>query len=412
MKLLVNVDCLHAPLTGIGHYARNLLSELTASADISDVQAIRASGWASAEELAQMLAPVASKEVPGIVPEIVPEIEPSRVPNRSFKQITLNGLREVAKRVPYARNVKRHIQNRLAMAREAELAGYIYWEPNYNLLPISNTAVTTVHDLSHIHYPEFHPKERVELLNAHLANSIARAKKVVTVSEFTRAEVARNFGIPEAQLTVVSPAASSEFRPYSDEECRAVRLHYQLPEQFILSVGTLEPRKNLLGLIAAYSQLPADYRNHFPLVLVGGKGWHTGAISDAIAKLPSQQIRRLGYVPQSDLPKLLSAASVMAYPSFYEGFGMPLLESMAAGTPVLTSNCSSMPEVSGGASVLIEPTQVDSITQGLLDLLGSESLQQSCRGKGLQNVQRYSWASSAQTLLKVLHDCEQSRHET
>ena len=400
MKLLVNVDCLHAPLTGIGHYARNLLSELTACADISDVQAIRASGWASAEELAQMLAPVSSKEVPGAVP------------NTSFRQKSLNGLREVAKRVPYARNVKRHLQNRIAMAREAELAGYIYWEPNYNLLPINNAAVTTVHDLSHIHYPEFHPKERVELLNAHLGHSIARAKKVVTVSEFTRAEVARNFGIPEAQITVVSPAASAEFRPYSEDECQAVRLHYKLPEQFILSVGTLEPRKNLLGLIEAYSQLPADYRNNFPLVLVGGKGWHTGAISDAMEKLPSQQIRRLGYVPQSDLPKLLSAASVMAYPSFYEGFGMPLLEAMAAGTPVLTSNCSSMPEVSGGASVLIEPTDVGSITQGLLDLLGSESRQESCRRKGLQNVQRYSWTSSAQTLVKVLHDCEQSRHET
>jgi len=399
MKLLVNVDCLHAPLTGIGHYARNLLIELMASSEVSDVQAIRASGWASAEELAQLLAPVAIDETPGVIPD------------RSFRQKGLSGLRQVAKRVPYARNLKRHLQNRLAMAREAELAAYVYWEPNYNLLPINNTAVTTVHDLSHIHYPEFHPKERVELLNAHLANSIAKAKKVVTVSEFTRSEVAQNFGIPESQLAVVSPAASPEFRPYTDEECRAVRLHYRLPEQFILSVGTLEPRKNLLGLIEAYSQLPADYRNNFPLVLVGGKGWHAGPISEALAKLPAQQVYRLGYVPQSDLPKLLSAATLMAYPSFYEGFGMPLLESMAAGTPVLTSSCSSMPEVSGGASVLVEPTQVESISEGLLKLLGSESLQQSCRGKGLQNVSRYSWASSAQGLLQVLHECERACHE-
>jgi len=400
MKLLVNVDCLHAPLTGIGHYARNLLSELRECGGLNDVQAIRASGWASRDELEQMLAPVALS------------VDPGAVPANGFRQASLNGLRSVAKRVPYARSVKRHLQNRIAQAREAELAEYIYWEPNYNLLPINNRAVTTVHDLSHIHYPEFHPKERVDLLNAHLSKSLERAHKVVTVSEFTREEVARSFGVPEEKLAVVSPAASAEFRPYSSLESRAVLLHYQLPEQYILSLGTLEPRKNLLGLIAAYAQLPVDYRNDYPLVLVGGKGWHTSAISEALGKLPAHQVRRLGYVPQTDLPKLVAAASVMAYPSFYEGFGMPVLEAMAAGTPVLTSNCSSMPEVSGGASILVEPTEADSISEGLLSLLSNRSLQESCREKGLLNAQRYSWSGSAQALFGVLRECERSRNES
>jgi len=122
-------------------------------------------------------------------------------------------------------------------------------------------------------------------------------------------------------------------------------------------------------------------------------------------------VRRLGYVPQADLPKLVAAASVMAYPSFYEGFGMPVLEAMAAGTPVLTSNCSSMPEVSGGASILVEPTETESISAGLLSLLSSDTLQQSCREKGLANAKRYSWAGSAQALFDVLRECERGQHE-
>ncbi len=399
MKLIVNIDCLTPPLTGIGHYAHNLLRALQEEPSVEDIQAIRASGWASGEELAQLLYPSESQGGG----------ELSRA--RQWKAKGIAGLRSVAKRVPYARTLKRQLQNRLALAREAELAGYIYWEPNYNLLPIANPSLTTVHDLSHIHYPAFHPKERVDLLNEHLPRSIERAKHVFTVSEFTRGEVARHFGLAEEQMTVVTPAASADFRPYGQGECEEVRVRYALPEQFIISVATLEPRKNLLGLIRAFSQLPEEYRNTYPLVLVGGKGWHTGEITEALDKLPGRQLVRLGYVSQADLPKIISAATLMAYPSFYEGFGMPVLEAMAAGTPVLTSNCSSMPEVSGGASILIDPNETDSIAGGLTELLESADLRERCREAGLQNAERYAWSRSAENLIATLQGCHQGRYD-
>jgi alpha-1,3-rhamnosyl/mannosyltransferase len=188
-------------------------------------------------------------------------------------------------------------------------------------------------------------------------------------------------------------------------------MRYALPEHYLVSVATLEPRKNLLGLIKAYSQLPEDYRNAYPLVLVGGKGWHTGEITTALAKLPERQLVRLGYVSQADLPKIISAASVMAYPSFYEGFGMPVLEAMAAGTPVLTSDCSSMPEVSGGAAVLIDPTECDSIAEGLRNLLDCAALRERCREKGLLNATRYSWQQSSERLIGALQNCHQGRYD-
>ena len=401
MKLLVNVDCLQAPLTGIGHYARNLLRELSEESRIEDIQAVRASGWASPEELSRMLAPHSENDSVGNVGG--GEAESGFTGSIQRKSVGI--IRDVVKRIPYARALKRQLQSRVAQARENELAAYLYWEPNYNLLPIGNTALTTVHDLSHIHYPEFHPKERVDMLNNHLPDSIARAKKVITVSEFTRGEVSRHFGIAEEQILVVPPAASAEFKPYDEPQCEWVRQHYQLPSNYILSVGTLEPRKNLLGLIQAFSRLPSDYRDAYPLVLVGGKGWHTGAITEALATLPEQQVFRLGYVSQYNLPKLVAAATVMAYPSYYEGFGMPVLEAMAAGTPVLTSSCSSMPEVSGGASILIEPTEVASITEGLRQLLDNESLRNRCREEGLINATRYSWQSSAEKLLAGFQQC-------
>jgi glycosyltransferase involved in cell wall biosynthesis len=391
MKLIVNVDCLQAPLAGIGQYTQNLVRELCINPQVIDVQGVRATGWIDGERLQQMLQPSHSvAKATNTVESIYP-----------LHMRAMTSLRSLASQIPGARRAKRALQERVALARGSELSDYLYWEPNYNLLPLSNRAMTTVHDLSHIRHPEHHPKERVEILTRYLPDSINRSEKIFTVSEFSRSEVQDHFNIPDDRLVVVSPAASSEYRPYSQSECAAVRTRYALPADYILSVGTLEPRKNLLGLVEAYSRLPDGYRDNYPLVLVGGRGWHTAAIVSALSKLKGHQLINLGYVPQLDLPKIVAAATVLAYPSFYEGFGMPVLEAMAVGTPVLTSNCASMPEVSGGAAVLVEPSRIDDISDGLMRLLDDEVLRQQCSNKGLAAAKRYSWNESAKRLVSA-----------
>lgn len=391
MKLIVNVDCLQAPLAGIGQYTQNLVRELCANSQIEDVQGVRATGWVDGERLRQMLQPSqGAAKTTNTIESIYP-----------LHRRAMTSLRSLASQIPGARRAKRVLQERVALARSGELSDYLYWEPNYNLLPLSNRAMTTVHDLSHIRHPEHHPKERVEILTKYLPESIDRSEKIFTVSEFSRSEVQDHFNVSDDRLVVVSPAASSEYRRYSLAECEAVRIRYALPADYILSVGTLEPRKNLLGLVKAYSRLPEGYRDSYPLVLVGGRGWHTAAIVSALSKLKTHQLITLGYVPQLDLPKIVAAATLLAYPSFYEGFGMPVLEAMAVGTPVLTSNCASMPEVSGGATVLVEPSRVDEIGDGLIRLLDDEELRQQCSAKGLEAAKRYSWNQSAQRLISA-----------
>ena len=384
MKLIVNVDCLYTPLTGIGRYTQNLLTELLNSPAIIDIKGVTATGWLEREQLRQLV------------------LEDITAASHTAQSSGIERLRRILKVVPGARVAKRLLQERIALNKSRALSEYLYWEPNFNLLPLKNTALTTVHDLSYIRYPQYHPKERVSLLGKLLPASIERAQRVVAVSEFTRDELQQYFAIDPQKIVVVSPAAAPEFVPYSHADCEQLRQRYSLPENYLLSVGTIEPRKNLLGLITAFAALPVDYRDAYPLVLAGAMGWHTEAIMEALAKLEKHQVIMLGYVPQSDLPKLVAAATVMAYPSFYEGFGMPVVEAMAAGTPVLTSNRSALPEVSNGAAVLVDPSDNGAIAEGLLQLLKDDSLRLQCRERGFLSAQRYSWKHSASQLHEAL----------
>jgi len=383
MKLIVNIDCLQTPLTGIGRYTQNLLRLLLVSEAITDIKGVAASGWLDREQLSQLV------------------LEDSAVAYSPQPSAT-DHVRRLLKALPGARSAKRLWQGRIAQRNSKVLADYLYWEPNFNLLPLDNTALTTVHDLSYIHYPQYHPKERVSLLHKLLPVSIERAQRVIAVSEFTRDELLRHFAVAPQKIVVISPAAAEEYRPYSNGECEQLRQRYSLPVNYVLSVGTIEPRKNLLGLVTAFAALPADYRDAFPLVLVGAMGWHTEAIMAALAKLEGHQLIMLGYIPQSDLPMLVAAATVMAYPSFYEGFGMPVVEAMAAGTPVLASNCSALSEVSDGAAVLVDPNDDNAIAEGLQQLLSDESLRRQCRDRGLLSARRYCWQLSAGQLHDAL----------
>jgi len=274
-------------------------------------------------------------------------------------------------------------------------------------LPLDNPAITTLCDISHVRHPEFHPPGRVALLEALLPDVLRRSARIVTISEFTRRELAEHYALSESDISIVPPAVSADFFPRSGQQCASVRERYQLPQQFVLSLGTLEPRKNLVGLIEAYRQLPASLRDQYPLVIAGGSGWQSQSLELSLRGLPAHQVIRTGYVDQCDLPVLLAAATLMAYPSFYEGFGMPVLEAMASGVPVLTSQASAMSQLCAGAAVLVDPHSAESIAAGLEGILVSPEDRQQKRGAGLLVAANYRWSGSAAVLRDVFAEVVQ-----
>ena len=181
-----------------------------------------------------------------------------------------------------------------------------------------------------------------------------------------------------------------------------VRAAYHLPPAFILFVGSLEPRKNIPRLLAAYARLKTTLKNEVHLVIVGGQGWLNDDVHATIQKLDLRsRVHCLGYVNEEDLPVLYSLATVFAYPSLYEGFGLPIVEAMQCGAPVLTSNVSALPEVAGNAALLVSPTNIDEIASGLTRLLEQAELRQEFRLRGYQRVQDFSWERCARETLAV-----------
>jgi glycosyltransferase involved in cell wall biosynthesis len=388
MNIAVNIHCLHPPLTGIGHYARNLMLQLLVHPEVDNLVGVSNAGWHSREEVAELVHGVQGIEPAALLPA-VPGL-----------------LRRIAGRLPGAGRLRARFNHQRQGSARRRHQNYVYWEPNYLLLPIANPAVVTVHDLSHLRYPQFHPQSRLQELRL-LPDSLRRARKLVTVSEFSRGELADLCAIEPADVAVVPPAISPQFCPEGDAAVAQLRQAYPLPEQFVLFAGTIEPRKNLPRLLRAYCNLPMDLQNDFKLVLAGGDGWHADEFEAVYSGLDTRNVIRLGYVRQEYLPALFRAASVLAYPSIYEGFGMPVLEAMASGTPVLTANAASMPEVAGGAALLADPLSSEDIGAALQQLLHSDSLREELRVRGLAVAAGYSWERSAQALLRCFKEAGQ-----
>ncbi|MCG8611394.1 MAG: glycosyltransferase family 4 protein [Pseudomonadales bacterium] len=389
MKLVVNVSCLQGPLTGIGYYTLNLLKELYQAPHIQDIQGISTTQCYTMDELWQRLCEL----------EHNCGAEPGRSPSQPS-----GTMRRYVAAIPGARQMRHRVMAVKARRRAAQYCDYVYWEPNYLLLPLAGTAVTTVHDLSHIRFPQYHPVDRVRLMEKQLMQSLRTAAKVITVSEFSKSEIINLLDVPEEVISVVPPAVADVFRTTWPKKVQSqVRERYGLPKQFILSVGTLEPRKNLLGLLNAFASLPESLQKAFPLIIAGADGWRMNGFEKLISKLEARGgLIRLGYVCSGDLPVLYSLAELVAYPSFYEGFGMPVAEAMAAGTCVLTSNQASMPEVAAGAAELVDPYDVESIAFGLERVLSDSALNQSLAARGKQYAEAYTWSSSASNLIHAL----------
>jgi alpha-1,3-rhamnosyl/mannosyltransferase len=269
----------------------------------------------------------------------------------------------------------------------------IYHEPGYILMPFEGNAVTTVHDLSHLRFPQHHPKERVIHLEKNLQRTVQTAKGIITVSLFTKRELVELMGVDAARVTAIPLGVDESFRPRTKQELQPVLRGYRLVVgEYLLSVGTLEPRKNIGSLLDAYLKLDNKLRQRFPLVLVGAIGWKSGALVERIADLERRgQVRRLDYVPACDLPFLYAGAQSFVYPSIYEGFGLPPLEAMASGVPTLVSECASLPEVVGDAGLYAEPGDTDALSRRLERLLSDDAWRDRAREMSLERAKLFSW---------------------
>jgi glycosyltransferase involved in cell wall biosynthesis len=264
------------------------------------------------------------------------------------------------------------------------------------LLPLRSVpTVLTIHDLIFRHLPQHHKPLNRWYLNLTVPLYCRRASRIIAISEYTRRDLIAAYGVPPEKITVVYEAAAPRYRLQSPQAVAAVRARYGLPDRYLLFVGTIEPRKNLPRLLAAFETIHAEGLSD-GLVIVGRRGWLYG---DFFARLERSPVRDAvllpGYVPDEDLPAVYAGAQALVFPSLYEGFGLPVLEAMACGTPVACSNTSSIPEVGGGAALYFDPTDTQKITASVRRLLREVELRDSLRARGLAWAARFSWDLAA-----------------
>jgi glycosyltransferase involved in cell wall biosynthesis len=283
----------------------------------------------------------------------------------------------------------------------------------YNAPPLCPCpTVVTIHDISFEHYPQFFsPRDRL-ILKTLVPLSARRARRIITVSEHAKGEIMACYDITADKIAVTYEAAGEQFRPITNPTAlQTVRTKYGIPDgPFILALGNLQPRKNIRRLVEAFARLDLSQRKvqsllQSTLVIAGKAQWRESEIFQSVRDRGLEDAVILpGYVDDADLPALYSAATVFVYPSLYEGFGLPPLEAMACGTPVISSNAASLPEVVSDAALTIDPTDIDALAQALVEVLSSPERQEDLRQRGLRRVAQFSWDRCAAETLSVYRE--------
>ncbi|WP_151635788.1 glycosyltransferase family 4 protein [Noviherbaspirillum aerium] len=369
VRVGINAVPLLGPLTGVGQYTYRLISEMQ---HLLDPQPWLFYGTDWGQDL-RTAAPPAARRINDAIKRFVPN---PLVLTRMLKQLRFS-----------------------SGAREHGIT--LYHEPAYLALRYRGPTVVTVHDISWIRYPETHPAERVREMNRVMPSVLRRADHIVVDSEFVRQEVIDHYGLAAERVSTILLGVAPEFRPMNASG--AVLSQYGLRYgQYILAVGTLEPRKNLLSVIAAFSRLPDGVRWQMPLVIVGMDGWGMEKFSTGLQQMIARgEVVLTGYVAQAELPALYSGARMFVYPSIYEGFGLPPLEAMACGTPVIASNRASLPEVVGDAGLLVEPLDDDAIRRHMQELLENDELHARLAQAGRERAASFTWRRFALQTLDV-----------
>jgi alpha-1,3-rhamnosyl/mannosyltransferase len=367
VRLILSVDALTPQLSGIGRYANELATRLPDLAGVEAVRFYRNRQWVP--DPSSLLTPLA---------------------------LHVSRKRKPGLRIKWPAWVK-------AAHWRQQCRGQVFHSPNYFLPPCSDIGVATIHDLSVFKFPETHPAERIKQFEREFAQTVARAARLITDSESTRQELIAFLGCAETRVTAIPLGVDARFQPMAWAKGVGVLARYGLqPDGYTLCVSTLEPRKKIDTLLHAYARLPIALRQAHPLVLVGGAGWLSDVLQAQIKQGENQGwLRYLGFVPEADLPALYSGAGLFVYPSIYEGFGLPVLEAMASGVPVITSNRTSLPEVSQGAALLLEPDDVVALSKGMEMAWLDQAWRSAARASGLGVAQRYTWDQCAQQTLDL-----------
>lgn len=370
LKIAISTASLRQPLTGLGHYTLNLIQSLQKSAG-NDLIFFDSSKWSNTAS-----------------------IKPQKV---SFNALS------VLRRLPFAYQAKR-FWGQLSFWRGIKKnQPDLYHEPNFLAYQCNLPTVITVHDLSWIKFPEVHPPSRVREMNRFFERGIKKASHIITDAEYIRQEFIQHFNYPADRVTAIPLGINKSFAPYSQNETRATLIQRELNHgNYILAVGTLEPRKNLIVAIDAFLLLPKVLRQKYPLVIAGSRGWLLGGLEKKLSSLiQSGEIRLLGYVPQDELPHIIAGALTLIFPSIYEGFGLPPLEAMASGVPVIASNNSSIPEVVGDTGILLNSSDTQGFSEAMKSLIENPMLREALSQKALERSKKFTWEQCALSTLEV-----------
>ncbi len=373
MNIVINTTPLLSPLTGVGTYIYHIARGLRAIDRINDYTYFY--GFYSRNLTAYY--------------------------NENKKN--LYRVKEFIKKMPFVKGVAANkVGNFVNTVRPKDFD--LYFEPNFIPMKIkSRYTVATIFDFSFILFPEAHPKERIRYFTKNFWKNIERANRIITISNYIKRE-GIGFGLPEEKLRVIHLGFDQEFfRIYPPRDLRLLKKQYRLPEHFMLFVGSIEPRKNLKNLISAYLSLDKEIRKDIKLVLAGFKGWENGGIMELLKKVKSDVVY-LGYLSNIELGKLYNLATLFVYPSLYEGFGLPPLEAMACGCPVVVSDAASMPEVCGDAAQYVDPHDVDSIAHGIVRVLSDGARRRSLIVRGLARSRLFNWERAAKDHIAVFEE--------
>ena len=389
IRVILNDRCLRGPRTGVGHYITQLLSHMPQVAP--EIQ------------IFPFYQTYCRRSLRYNHPEPRTRPAESQTPTPSIQTAKPHPSRPPRRWPWWLRWIAEETYNTIFEAAGLLHGCQLYHEPNHIPAPWPGPIVTTLHDLSVLRFPQWHPPDRVKWYEKELFASLPRSEHFITVSQFSKQEIVDILNLPPNRITSIPLGSRAIFHPRPPHEITAQLTKHNLPESYLLYVGTVEPRKNVPGVLTAYAHLPPDTRRHTPLVIVGASApWARQNLNEMIRHHHlSDHVRVLGYLDDETLAHIYAGARALVWPTFYEGFGLPPLECMASGTPVITSNTCSLPEVVGDAGIQVDPTNTREIAEAIQRLIEDHDFAATLSQKGLTQAAQFSWSRCAAEHAKI-----------